>query len=234
MEKAKILIVEDEQDIRQGIRILLESEDYAVEEAGSGTEALKVFDDSVDLVILDVMMPGLSGIETCRELRRRSYVPILFLSARSQENDKTVGLLSGGDDYLTKPFSYAELTARVKALLRRYCTYKGKDGPEEEQNEQYCEHGDFRINLHHNEFFLAGAPVTLTDIEYRILLMLMRHPERVYSTQEIYEEVWDEPYFYISNGTVMVHIRQLRVKVEHDPQDPQHIRTVWGRGYCFV
>jgi two-component system OmpR family response regulator len=234
MEKAKILIVEDEEDIRKGIRILLESEDYTVIEAGGGAQALALLDDTVDLVILDVMMPGLSGIDTCREIRRRSFVPILFLSARSQENDKTVGLLAGGDDYLTKPFSYAELTARVKALLRRYCTYKGKQSVPGEEADLYCERGDFRINTRRNEFFLAGAPVDLTDLEYRILLLLMRHPERVFSTQEIYEDVWNEPYFYISNGTVMVHIRQLRVKVEADPQDPQHIRTVWGRGYCFV
>ncbi len=234
MEHAKIMVVEDDADIRQGIRILLESEDYAVAEAEDGEQALALFDDSFDLVILDVMMPRLSGIDTCRELRRRSFVPILFLSARSQENDKTMGLLSGGDDYLTKPFSYAELTARVKALLRRYCTYKGKDAGAGEAADCYCEHGDFRINTRRNEFFLAGVPVSLTDLEYRILLLMMRHPERVFSTQEIYEQVWNEPYFYISNGTVMVHIRQLRVKVEQDPQDPQHIRTVWGRGYCFV
>ena len=233
MSKAKILIIEDEDDIREGIRILLESEEFTVVEACDGFEGLKAVDDETDLVILDVMMPGISGILTCQEIRKKSYVPILFLSAKSQEEDKTVGLLAGGDDYLTKPFSYAELLARVKALLRRYYLYKGKSTAGEEESESVLTIGEYHINTACNELFIGERRVELTDIEYQILLLLMKHPGRVYSAQNIYESVWNEPYFYVSNGTVMVHIRKLRVKVEENPQEPAHIKTVWGRGYRF-
>ena len=233
MSKAKILIIEDEDDIREGIRILLESEEFTVVEARDGFEGLKAVDDETDLVILDVMMPGISGILTCQEIRKKSYVPILFLSAKSQEEDKTVGLLAGGDDYLTKPFSYAELLARVKALLRRYYLYKGKSTAGEEESESVLTIGEYHINTACNELFIGERRVELTDIEYQILLLLMKHPGRVYSAQNIYESVWNEPYFYVSNGTVMVHIRKLRVKVEENPQEPAHIKTVWGRGYRF-
>ena len=233
VNKAKILIIEDEDDIREGIRILLESEDYSVVEAGDGFEGLKALDGETDLVILDVMMPGISGIVTCQEIRKKSYVPILFLSAKSQEEDKTVGLLAGGDDYLTKPFSYAELLARVKALLRRYYLYKGKSSETEEESANVLTIGELHINTACNELFIGERRVELTDIEYQILLLLMKHPGRVYSAQNIYESVWNEPYFYVSNGTVMVHIRKLRVKIEENPQEPVHIKTVWGRGYRF-
>ncbi len=233
MSKAKILIIEDEDDIREGIRILLESEEFTVVEACDGFEGLKAVDDETDLVILDVMMPGISGILTCQEIRKKSYVPILFLSAKSQEEDKTVGLLAGGDDYLTKPFSYAELLARVKALLRRYYLYKGKSTAGEEESKSVLTIGEYHINTACNELFIGERRVELTDIEYQLLLLLMKHPGRVYSAQNIYESVWNEPYFYVSNGTVMVHIRKLRVKVEENPQEPAHIKTVWGRGYRF-
>lgn len=233
MNKAKILIIEDEDDIREGIRILLESEEYSVTEASDGFEGLKALDGETDLVILDIMMPGISGITTCQEIRKKSYVPILFLSAKSQEEDKTVGLLAGGDDYLTKPFSYAELMARVKALLRRYYLYKGKDAAGADDSESVLTIGEYHINTECNELFIGDRRVELTDIEYQILLLLMKHPGRVYSAQNIYESVWNEPYFYVSNGTVMVHIRKLRVKIEENPQEPVHIRTVWGRGYRF-
>ena len=233
MSKAKILIIEDEDDIREGIRILLESEEFTVVEARDGFEGLKAVDDETDLVILDVMMPGISGILTCQEIRKKSYVPILFLSAKSQEEDKTVGLLAGGDDYLTKPFSYAELLARVKALLRRYYLYKGKSTAGEEESKSVLTIGEYHINTACNELFIGERRVELTDIEYQLLLLLMKHPGRVYSAQNIYESVWNEPYFYVSNGTVMVHIRKLRVKIEENPQEPVHIKTVWGRGYRF-
>ncbi len=233
MSKAKILIIEDEDDIREGIRILLESEEFTVVEACDGFEGLKAVDDETDLVILDVMMPGISGILTCQEIRKKSYVPILFLSAKSQEEDKTVGLLAGGDDYLTKPFSYAELLARVKALLRRYYLYKGRSTAGEEESKSVLTIGEYHINTACNELFIGERRVELTDIEYQLLLLLMKHPGRVYSAQNIYESVWNEPYFYVSNGTVMVHIRKLRVKIEENPQEPAHIKTVWGRGYRF-
>ena len=130
MKKEQVLIVEDDADIREGVRILLESENYVVHEAENGTKGLEILDENTDLVILDVMMPGMSGLRTCEEIRKISNVPILFLTAKAQESDKLIGLMAGGDDYLTKPFSYAELLGRVKALVRRYRTYMGKYAPE--------------------------------------------------------------------------------------------------------
>lgn len=226
-----ILMIEDNAEIREGVRILLEGEDYNVTEAGNGNEGLKLLDSDTDLVILDVMMPGISGFRTCEEIRKVSNVPVLFLTAKSQDSDKLMGLMAGGDDYLSKPFSYSELLARVKALVRRYCVYKGK---EEEANEDRFVNGmSIRINENYNEVWKGDKELALTDIEYKILLLLMKHPKRIFTIQNIYESVWNEPYFYVSNGTVMVHIRKLRLKIEDDPQEPKCIRTVWGRGYRF-
>lgn len=231
MSTQTILIVDDDNDIREGIRILLAGESYAILEAESGQKALELLNASVDLVILDVMMPGLSGLRVCEEIRKTSPVPILFLTAKAQESDKLVGLTAGGDDYLAKPFSYAELIARVKALLRRYCVYRGKGGTFSRDN-TLSSHG-VRLSLESNQVWVGGKEVDLTDIEYRILRLLMETPQKVFSIQNIYESIWNEPYYYISNGTVMVHIRKLRVKIEEDPQNPQRVRTVWGKGYRF-
>ncbi len=233
MENTEVMIVEDNPDIREGVRILLESEGYSVFEAESGEEALKQPFTQMDIIILDIMMPGMSGIKTCEEIRKTSNVPILFLTAKSQDSDKTMGLMAGGDDYLTKPFSYSELLARVKALLRRYQVYKGKGTVNEDELDTYLVADDLKVNDSFNEVWKNDEEIELTDIEYKILVLLMKHRRRVFSTQNIYESVWEEPYFYISNGTVMVHIRKLRVKIEDDPQNPRHIKTIWGRGYRF-
>ena len=234
MSKARILIIEDDEDIREGVRVLLESEDYDVLEAADGRQGLTLLDDSCDLVILDVMMPGISGIDTCREIRRRhSVVPILFLSAKSQEADKTLGLLSGGDDYLAKPFSYGELTARVKALLRRYRQYQGRGGDDFVSENNCVVRGDFKLDLTAATVTVAGHRVDLTDTEYGILRLLAEYPGTVHSARQIYERVWGEPYDHSVNGTLMVHISRLRNKIERDPKNPQLVRTVWGRGYRF-
>lgn len=179
MSVANILIVEDDSDIREGVRILLESEGYDVEEAEDGFAALELLSEKTDLVILDVMMPGISGIKTCEEIRKKSYVPILFLTAKSQESDKLIGLMAGGDDYLPKPFSYAELLGRVKALLRRYQVYRGK-ASSNLQSEQYLELGGIKINLEFNEVFVDDKEVDLSNIEYNILLLMMKHPQRIF------------------------------------------------------
>lgn len=233
MNHANILIIEDDEDIREGIRILLESENYHITEAADGFEGLRLLSDDTDLVILDIMMPGISGLKTCEEIRKTSFVPVLFLTAKAQESDKLIGLMAGGDDYLTKPFSYAELLGRVKAQLRRYQVYRGKEAETERPAEQYIEAGRFRINENYNEVFVDGEEINLSDIEYNILLLLMRYPKRVFSAQNLYENIWSEPYFYSCNATVMVHIRNLRKKVEKDPQSPEAIVTVWGKGYRF-
>lgn len=233
MSKERILIVEDDADIREGVRILLESEDYMVDEAEDGREGLENLRDDTDLVILDIMMPGISGLRTCEEIRKISNVPVLFLTAKVQESDKLIGLMAGGDDYLIKPFSYAELLGRVKALLRRYKVYMGKNETSDSQEDNYIKIGNVRINCNYNEVFVDGKEKDLSELEYRILLLLMEHPRKIFSAQNIYESVWNEPYFYSCNGTVMVHIRKLRVKIEKDPQNPRYITTVWGKGYKF-
>ncbi|MDD2957409.1 MAG: response regulator transcription factor [Lachnospiraceae bacterium] len=232
MSLATILIIEDDADIREGIRILLESEDYDVIEAENGQRGLELLSQDTDLVILDVMMPGMSGLKTCEEIRKVSYVPVLFLTAKSQESDKLIGLMAGGDDYLGKPFSYAELLGRVKALLRRYQVYSGKEGKTQEE-EEYIAIGDICISRSSNEISVGGKKVDLPELEYRILLLMMQNPSKIFSAQNLYESVWNEPYFYSSNSTVMVHIRRIRVKIEKNPQEPKHVRTIWGKGYTF-
>lgn len=234
MAEQTILIVEDDPDIRDGVRILLAGEGYHILEAENGLRALELFDPEVDLVILDIMMPGMSGLRVCEELRKTSAVPILFLTAKSQESDKLLGLTAGGDDYLAKPFSFAELSARVKALLRRYCVYQGKDQVHHKPHNTTLELHGVRLALDCNRVWVDEREVDLTETEYRILRLLMQNPQRIFSIQVIYETVWNEPYYYVSNGTVMVHIRNLRMKVEDDPQKPTRICTV-GQGLplCF-
>ena len=229
----KILIVEDDADIREGVRILLEGEGYSVSEAENGRKGLELMKEETDLVILDVMMPGISGLKTCEEIRKISYVPVLFLTAKSQESDKLIGLMAGGDDYLAKPFSYSELLGRVKALIRRWKIYRCKEEPKEEQTQKYIEQAGIRINEEFNEVLINGENVEFSEIEYNILLLMMKYPGKIFSAQNLYESVWNEPYFYNCNSTVMVHIRRLRVKIEEDPKNPKLILTVWGKGYRF-
>ena len=233
MNAQVILVVEDEPDIREGIRILLGGEGYTVLEAETGEKALTLINDAVDLVILDIMLPGISGLKVCEELRKNSTVPILFLTAKSQESDKTIGLMAGGDDYLSKPFSYAELIARVKALLRRYCVYRGKKQVVTMDTDQILTSGRLKIALDRNEVWKDDVPLDLTEIEYKILSLLIQHPQRIFSTHVIYESVWNEPYTYNANSTIMVHIRKLRTKIEDDPQNPIYIKNIWGKGYRY-
>lgn len=230
-----ILIIEDDPAIREGVRILMEGDSFHVEEAENGFEGLKKISDTTHLIILDVMMPGISGYKTCEEIRKKSNIPVLFLTAKDQESDKLLGLMSGGDDYLVKPFSYAELLARVKALLRRHLVYDQVDKNVEQSNkyEEWIEHSDIRICTQYNCTYVNGTEIDLTEIEYRILLLLMKYPDKIFSIQNLYESVWDAPYLYSSGNTVMVHIRRLRKKIEEDPQNPKRILSVWGKGYRF-
>lgn len=236
----KILFADDDPEIREVVRILLTREGYEVIEAVNGTEAVEKADSTVDLIILDVMMPGRSGVEACGEIRKNSSAPILFLTAKSQDRDKEAGFAAGGDDYLVKPFSSVELKARVKAMLRRYCEYNGRNnglhGGRSEDGRDV--NGERMIRLPGLDIYedleevkKNGERVLLTDIEYRILLLLAENRKKTYTTQDIYEAVWKEPFLFSSNNTVMVHIRNLRKKLEDDPQNPRYIRNVWGKGY---
>lgn len=174
------------------------------------------------------MMPNKSGLKACLEIREKTSAPILFLTAKTQDSDKQLAFSSGSDDFLSKPFSYTELVSRVKALLRRYYVYRGKEKTEE------TEHiiiKDLTIHQDAKTVFVGEKEITLTEIEYQILLLLAKKRRKVFSAENIYESVWGQPYFYTCNNTVMVHIRNLRSKLEDDPQNPKYVKTVWGKGY---
>ncbi len=233
MNHQNILIIEDDAAIREGVRILLEQEGYLVTGAGNGKSGLNALRDDIDLIILDVMMPGMSGIETCQEIRKISSVPVLFLTAKDQESDKLLGFSAGGDDYLVKPFSYAELVGRIKALLRRRTVYDHVTRDDLSRKVDWIEHGQLKVNTEYNQVFRHETELDLTDIEYRLLLLFMQNPTTVFSVSELYERVWQEPFVYTTSNTVMVYIRRLRKKIEEDPQKPKLILTVWGKGYRF-
>ena len=210
----KILVVEDDKTVYSGIKKLLELQHYSVVIAQNGMEALEKIDESFSLVIMDIMMPQLDGIETCRRMRERHSVPILFLSAKSEELDKLEGLEVGGDDYMTKPFSNMELISKVKALIRRYRVY------------------GLKLFTNRNKVEFNDNEIKLTGKEYEILKLLMKNPNRIYTIEMIYEMVWDEAFTYNAKNTVMVHIKNLRNKLIKACGDAC-IHTEWGRGYRF-
>ena len=225
----KIMIVDDDQDIREVIQVLLSSEGYNVIEASNGKEALELVNDDTDLIILDVMMPEMNGYQACVLLREKTKAPILFLTAKGQDSDKTLGFSSGGDDYLTKPFSYNELNGRVKALLRRYHVYQGKGTTQEKQI--IYKTGNIEVNSAKRTASIDGEKLNLTDLEYNILEYLLMNKQQVISPSQLFEAIWHEEYYYGTNNTIMVHIRHLRQKIEKDPTNPEHIKTIWGKGY---
>lgn len=227
-KKNTVLIADDDSVIREAAHVLFEREGLAVLEAATGEEALASFYDDVDLVILDVTMPGMSGYEVCEQLRARSNVPILFLSAKSQDADMAMGFSSGGDDFLVKPFSNAELLARAKALLRRYKVYQGYDAS---QVDPIIEWRGIRVDDERKEVWKAGRMIALPEKSYQILRLMLLHHGKIFSPQELYEIIWEAPYLSSTSNTVMVHIRKLREKIEDDPQKPEIVTTVWGQGY---
>ena len=176
------------------------------------------------------MMPEMNGYQVCLLMREKTNAPILFLTAKGQESDKTLGFSSGGDDYLTKPFSYNELNARVKALLRRYHVYQGKE-KEISSIRKISIIENLEVNQEHKEVKLNGKKLSLTDLEYEILDYLLLNRKQVISASQLFEAIWHENYYYGANNTIMVHIRNLRKKIEDDPQNPRIIKTVWGKGY---
>lgn len=223
--KSNILIVDDDADIRNVLRLLLQ-ERYTVTEAADGMAAvdyLRTHPDT-DLIILDVMMPGMSGYETCDTLREFSNAPVLFLTAKSAQSDRISAYSSGGDDFLSKPFSQEELLAKVGSLLRRYKEYRGKP-------EAALAIENLEVDLSTRSVTSAGKPVLLTDTEYAILEYMLRNRGKTVTAQELYEAVWKEKFLPGSGNTVMVHVLNLRRKIEANPSSPKIIRTVWGKGY---
>ena len=223
--RSHILIVDDDADIRQVLRLLLR-EDYNVSEAEDGPAAIRAVRENsdIDLIILDVMMPGMSGWEACDAIRAVTNAPVLFLTAKSAEKDRLAAYRSGGDDFLSKPFSHDELLAKVGSLLRRYKEYRGK--PEAALAVENLE-----IDFATHSVKSAGVPVQLTDTEYAILEYLLHNRGTTVTTPDLYEAVWTERFLPGSGNTVMVHVLNLRRKIEENPSSPKIVRTVWGKGY---
>ena len=221
----RILVVDDEPDIRTVLRLLLTSRGYSVEEAENGRAALEhVRQHNFDLIILDIMMPEMNGVDACEALRRITAAPVLFLTAKDQDADKTEAFLSGGDGYLVKPFSNHELFLKVDALLRRYRVYKGK-------GEAPTLIDSLEVNRERGIVIKNGENVDMTKTELELLLFLIDHRGAPVSTHTLYESVWREKFLPSSANTVMVHILKLRKKLEDDPSNPKLIRTIWGKGY---
>lgn len=229
MEMNHVLVVEDDKEIREGVEIYLKSQGYEVFQAADGVEGLEVIEkEDIHLAIVDIMMPRMDGISMVVKLREKYDFPVIFLSAKSEEVDKIMGLNMGADDYVTKPFTPMELLARVNSQLRRYRRFMEKLGDKEE-NSRIHTIGGLEINEDNVEVTVDGEPVKMTPIEYKILLLLMKNPGRVFSAEEIYERVWNER--AINTDTIMVHVRNIREKIEVNPREPKYLKVVWGLGY---
>jgi len=228
MEQYRILVVEDDPEIRKGIEIYLRSQGYEVLGAGNGREGLEIVArEEIHLAIVDIMMPVMDGITMTMKLREKHDFPVVMLSAKSEEIDKVTGLNIGADDYVTKPFAPMELLARINSQLRRYARYLKRS--EKEENERIYVIGGLELNLDTMEVKVDDVPVRLTPLEFKILALMMKSPGRVFSAEEIYEKVWNER--AIATETIMVHIRNIREKIEVNTKDPKYIKVVWGVGY---
>lgn len=222
-----ILIADDESDIRNLVRISLEENGYEVLTAQNGKEAWDIFTtQEVHLAILDVMMPMMDGFNLLRRIREHSTIPVIFLTARTDDMDKVLGLGLGADDYLAKPFSIAELVARVGAQLRRSNEYLAP----KEKPKAIITYGDLSIDKEKCCIFKGGKPIELGAKEYKLLLHFMEHPEKVFTKRQLYHAVWDEE-CYFDDNTVMVHISRIRNRIEDDPQQPKYLKTIRGIGY---
>ena len=229
MEQYNVLVVEDDKEIRDGIEIFLKSQNYNVFKAADGVEGLEVIDNhEIHLAIVDIMMPRMDGVTMTLKLREKYEFPVIMLSAKSEETDKVIGLNIGADDYVTKPFTPLELMARVNSQLRRYTKFMNKNNVQE-KNSRVHVIGGIELNEDTVEVFVDGNPVKMTPIEFKILALLMKNPGRVYSADEIYERVWNEK--AINTDTIMVHVRNIRDKIEINPKEPKYLKVVWGVGY---
>lgn len=229
MEENAILVVDDDKEIAQLVEIHLVTDGYKVYKATNALKGLEILEKKeVKLAILDIMMPGMDGLEMCRRIREKSTIPIIILSAKSSDLDKIIGLSTGADDYVVKPFNPLELIARVKSQLRRFTTLNPSTHEVASEKDIVLE--NITINKEAHRVVSYGKEVKLTPIEFDILYLLATNLGKVFSTEDIFETVWNEK-MYEANNTVMVHIRRLREKVEMDPRNAQIIKTVWGVGY---
>lgn len=225
MEKLTVLVVDDDHEIVESIAIFLQADGYLVRKAYNGLEALDiVMTENVHLIILDIMMPELDGIKTLLKVRESKNLPIILLSAKSEDADKILGLTAGADDYITKPFNPSELVARVKSQLRRYTQL----GAMQIKETQIVIRG-LVLDTESKSVTVDGEAVRLTPLEYKILELLCRHPGRVFSTEEIYRQVWNDD--IVSDNAIAVHVRHIREKIEINPKEPRYLKVVWGVGY---
>lgn len=228
-DQATVLVVDDNKEIVYSISELLKYEGFEVVKAYDGMQALDAMEEhSVDLILLDVMMPRLNGLSALMKLREKSRIPVIILSAKTEESDKVSGLVLGADDYVEKPYNPAELIARVKAHLRRYRAWGG--GALKAEADQIV-NGGLMLDKKQRIVVVEGEEVRLTATEYKILELLMEHPGQVFSAEQIYENVWQESASYTVENTVMVHIRHIREKIEIDTKKPRYVKVVWGIGY---
>lgn len=224
----KILIADDDAEILDILSILLSGDGYDITTASNGDEVVSLADESFSLIVLDVNMPKLSGFLACSEIRKKTMAPILFLTARTQESDKAIGFSAGGDDYLSKPFSNAEFLMRVKALIRRYSQYGSI--PTQQSNPILLV-SDMVINTDEKTVSVDGVLIPLTSTEYDILELLALNRKKIFSMENIYSSIWNDSYIGASDNAIMVHIKNLRKKIEKNPKEPKYIKTAWGRGY---
>lgn len=227
MNKYNILVVDDDKEITEAIEIYLLNEGYNVFSAYDGIQALKVArEEEIHLIIMDIMMPNLDGTRATIELRKEKEIPIIMLSAKTEESDIILGLNLGADDYLTKPFNPLELIARVNSQIRRYTRFSSLN---DTINEEVITVGGLELNKESKSVTVNGKEVNLTPLEFKILCLLMSNLGRVFSIEEIYERVWNEAPYNVD--TVTVHIRRIREKIEVEPRNPQYVKVVWGVGY---
>ncbi|MEC0226267.1 response regulator transcription factor [Paenibacillus alba] len=228
MAKNNILVVDDEPEIREALVIYLKSDDVDVFTASNGLEALEILEkETIHLILMDIMMPQLDGIKTTFKIRESKNIPIIMLSAKSEDGDKILGLNVGADDYITKPFNPLELVARVRSQLRRFTNL----GSFHSNGEEIIQVRGLMLNKSMKTVEVDGEDVRLTPKEYKILELLLENKGRVFSIEEIYELVWNEPIFAASENTVAVHVRNIREKIEINPKDPKYLKVVWGIGY---
>lgn len=229
MEADTILVVDDNKEIVYSISELLKYEGYQVVKAYDGMEALEAMErQRIDLILLDVMMPRMNGLSALMKLREKSKIPVIILSAKTEESDKVSGLVLGADDYVEKPYQPAELTARIKAHLRRYHVW-GAQKPKEDEDR--IVNGGLVLDKKQKLVIVEGEEVRLTATEYKIMELLMDHPGQIFPAEQIYEIVWNEKADFAVENTVMVHIRHIREKVEIDCKKPRYVKVVWGIGY---
>lgn len=224
LKKSKILIVEDDEEINNLIFHALKKEGYDIVRFFDGKEAVEKYEDTFNLVILDLMLPYVDGMEVLRQIRTVNNAPVIILSAKDEETDRIIGLGMGADDYMVKPFSTRELIARVKAQLRRYVYYN------EDKQSSLLQHGDLKLDTSNYKVFKQNKELNLTPTEFELLKFFLSNPDRVFTKAQIFNNVWEDEYVNDDN-TVMVHVKRLRNKIEDNPNNPKYIVTVWGIGY---